>query len=104
MEPGNTTAIGFLTACLNELGERKDAAYYLDFKHLIKTKSFSPNNQFKTISKFNDALEKAIYKHPTLEVKKSNRTLNHGQCTANLFDGSEVPVLTTLKKNDHFSL
>jgi len=97
IKPGETSALAFLASGLNEMGNRKGASCYLDFKKLIKSVMIKPNQSFSSISKLNKALETSILNHPTLKEDKSNRSLNKGMCTLNLFDGNETTALDIFK-------
>ena len=97
VDPGNTTALAFLSSALNEIGDRKQAAYFLDFDSLIKTTLMDTKEWHKSTAEFNKALVEAVYEHPTLSEQKSNRSLSNGQCTSNLFDGNETLSLIQLK-------
>ena len=98
ISPGNISALAFLSSALNEIGNRDEASLYLNFEELIETNMISPSPAFPSLCEFNTALEDTVYRHPTLEVKESNRSLSQGLCTSNLFDGNETPALIHLRE------
>ena len=98
LKPGSTSALSYKSAALNELGRRSEASDILGIDTLVRAKVGDLDGLgYDCVEAFNAAFCAYIMAHPTLAYTKNNRTLSAGQCTLDIFDGSDDPVIVAFQ-------
>ena len=92
-----TPALSVKSAALNELGRRDEAAFLLDFTRLIQVVRPAPPPGYASMAAFNQALVQYLLDEPSLTYAKTNRTMEKGRGTLELFDGREHGAALALK-------
>lgn len=92
-----TPALAMKSAALNELGRRDDAGALLDFDRFLKTKIQTAPAGYASIEAFNRDLVQYLLDNPTLTYAKTNRSMDKGRGTLELFDGRERGPALILK-------
>lgn len=101
VKPANTTALSYVSAALNEQGKRDEAAFYLDFDRLLYVKNWQHQEipgRYDTVEQFNAEFIAYLQAESDLKYRLTNRTLDKGKCTLNLFDGRKDETVSTFRK------
>ncbi len=78
VKPGDTEALAFKCAALNEAGAGGALAELLDFDRLVGQVRLAPPPGFADLAEFNAALAEHVLAHPTLQVPpKDDPTYHH---------------------------
>ena len=93
-----TPALAMKSAALNDLGRSAEASDLLDFGRFIKTKSHAAPAGYHSMASFNKDLVQYLLNHPSLTYSKTNRSMEKGRGTLELFDGSEQGPAVILKQ------
>ncbi|MEQ8227035.1 MAG: tetratricopeptide repeat protein [Rhodospirillales bacterium] len=91
-------ALAMKSAALNNLGRGTDAGRLLDFSRLLKTKVHDAPVGYHSMASFNQDLVRYLLDHPSLTYSKTNRSMEKGRGTLELFDGTEHGPATVLKQ------
>lgn len=91
-------ALAMKSAALNDLGRGADAGKILDFDRLLKTKAHATPAGYHSMSSFNKDLVQYLLDHPSLTYSKTNRSMEKGRGTLELFDGTEHGPAAMLKQ------
>ena len=93
-----TSALAMKSAALNDLGRKDEADFLLDLDNLIAAKVQAAPAGYHSLASFNKDLVQYLLDHPSLTYAKTNRSMEKGKGTMELFDGTEHGPALELKK------
>ena len=93
-----TPALSMKSAALNDLGRKDEADHLLGLDSLIKTKIHAAPAGYHSMASFNKDPVQYLLDHPSLNYFKTNRSMEKGRGTMELFDGNEHGPALELKK------
>ncbi len=92
IQPGNIRGLALKPIVHNELGEREQVRFLVDFDRLLRLTRFTAAAGFDSLAAFNAALARHVCAHPTLEYEPRRHATRLGKHSGELLVEPKGPI------------